>query len=169
MPTRPSRKAKRERVVRLGLSLEPELLRRLDTWVRRRNSPSRSDAVRFLVRKEIAEEGLDDPEADAVGSVTLLYRHDDPNVLRRLTAAEHRWGEHVRSSTHVHLHGGACVESLILFGTRREIEAAAEDLRGVKGILQGRFETLTPAVAGGVTEHEHPHPHGRTSGRAASR
>ncbi|HXQ93668.1 MAG TPA: ribbon-helix-helix protein, CopG family, partial [Thermoplasmata archaeon] len=159
----------RERVVRLGLSLEPELLRRLDTWVRRRNSPSRSDAVRFLVRKEIAEEGLDDPEADAVGSVTLLYRHDDPNVLRRLTAAEHRWGEHVRSSTHVHLHGGACVESLILFGTRREIEAAAEDLRGVKGILQRRFETLTPAVAGGVTEHEHPHPHGRTSGRAASR
>ncbi len=161
-------KPKGDHVVRLGLSLEPELLARLDEWVRRRNSPSRSDAVRFLVRKELAEKGLDDPEADAVGSVTLLYRHDDANVLRRLTAAEHRWGDHVRSSTHVHLHGGACVESLILFGSRREIEAAAEDLRGVKGILQGVFETLTPAVAGGVTDHAHPHSHRRSRGSPAA-
>ncbi|MCI4361130.1 MAG: ribbon-helix-helix protein, CopG family [Thermoplasmata archaeon] len=144
-------------VVRLGISLEPELRASLDRWVRSRNSVSRSEAVRFLVRKELAEKGLADPDADAVGSVVLLYRHDDPNVLRRLTAAEHRWGEHVRSSTHVHLHGGACVESLILFGSRREVEAAAEDLRGVKGILQGRFETLTPSVAGGGTDHAHPH------------
>ncbi|MCI4340647.1 MAG: ribbon-helix-helix protein, CopG family, partial [Thermoplasmata archaeon] len=102
-------------VVRLGISLEPELRDSLDRWVRARNSMSRSEAVRYLVRKELAEKGLEDPEADAVGNVVLLYRHDDANVLRRLTAAEHRWGAHVRSSTHVHLHGGACVESLILF------------------------------------------------------
>jgi CopG family nickel-responsive transcriptional regulator len=147
----------KKRVVRLGISLEPALLESLDRWVRSRNSPSRSDAVRFLVRKELAEKGLEDPSADAVGTVTLLFRHDDPNVLQRLTAAEHRWGAHVRSSTHVHLSGGACVEVLILVGRRSEIEAASEDLRGVKGILQGRFDTITPAVAGGRTGHHHPH------------
>jgi CopG family nickel-responsive transcriptional regulator len=147
----------RKGVVRLGISIDPELLRSLDAWVRARNSGSRSDAVRFLVRKELAEKGIEDPDADAVGTVTLLYRHDDPNVLSRLTAAEHRWGNHVRSSTHIHLRHGACVETLLLVGKRREIERAAEDLRGVKGILQGRFETITPAVAGGHTDHEHPH------------
>jgi metal-responsive CopG/Arc/MetJ family transcriptional regulator len=69
-----------KRVVRLGISLEPELRESLDRWVRSRNSMSRSEAVRFLVRKELAEKGLADPDADAVGSVTLLYRHDDPNA-----------------------------------------------------------------------------------------
>ncbi|MCI4331065.1 MAG: nickel-responsive transcriptional regulator NikR [Thermoplasmata archaeon] len=146
-----------EGVVRLGISLEPELLGSLDRWVKERNSPSRSEAVRFLVRKELAEKGLEDPEADAVGTVTLLYRHDAPMVLRRLAAAQHRWGTHIQSSTHLHLRGEACVEVLLLVGKRREIEEAAEDIRGVKGILQGRFTTMTPGIAGAATGHQHPH------------
>jgi len=144
-------------VVRVGVSLEPELLRILDAWVRGRNSPSRSDAIRFLIRKELATRTLEDPNADALGAVALLYRHDAPNVLRRLTAAEHRWGDHVRSTTHVHLEGDACAEVILLLGRRREIERAAEDLRGVKGVRDGGWLVTSPAVAGGRTGHHHPH------------
>ncbi|MFI5413613.1 MAG: CopG family ribbon-helix-helix protein, partial [Candidatus Lutacidiplasmatales archaeon] len=38
--------------MRVGVSLEPELLHLLDRWVSERNSPSRSDAIRSLIRKE---------------------------------------------------------------------------------------------------------------------
>jgi len=145
------------RVVRLSLSLEPELLEALDRWVRERNSPSRSDAVRFLVRKELSEADAADPNADAVGTVMVLYRHTTPNVLRRLTAAQHRWGRHIQFSTHVHLRGDACVEVIVLAGKRGEVRAAAEDLRGVKGILQGDFLLGAPATIGGATGHTHPH------------
>ena len=150
----------RGRVVRLGISLEPPLLAALDGWVRRRNSPSRSEAIRFLVRKELTETELGDPTADAIGTVLLLYRHTSPNVQRRLTAAQHRWGGHIHSSTHVHLQGDACLEVLVLTGRRSEVEAAAEDLRGVKGIRQGDYLITTPQIAGGRTGHHHPHPHG---------
>jgi CopG family transcriptional regulator, nickel-responsive regulator len=146
-----------QKVVRVGVSLEPELLALLDRWVRERNSPSRSDAVRALIRKEVSERTLTDPEADALGVVALLFRHDAPNVLERLTSAEHRWGDHVRSTTHVHLEGDACAEVVVLLGRRREIAAAAEDLRGVKGILEGDWLATTPALAGGRTGHHHPH------------
>lgn len=145
------------RVVRVGVSLEPELLTLLDRWVHQRNSPSRSDAIRSLIRKERSNLTLADPNSDALGVVALLYRHDAPNVLRRLTAAEHRWGEHVRSTTHVHLEGDACAEVVLLLGRRREIERAAEDLRGVKGVLDGGWLVTAPAVAGGRTGHHHPH------------
>lgn len=145
------------RVVRIGVSLEPELLHLLDQWVDERNSPSRSDAIRSLIRKERSSLTLADPNADALGVVALLYRHDAPNVLRRLTAAEHRWGEHVRSTTHVHLEGDACAEVVMLLGRRREIEKAAEDLRGVKGVLDGGWLVTSPAIAGGRTGHHHPH------------
>jgi CopG family transcriptional regulator, nickel-responsive regulator len=145
------------RVVRLGISLEPALLGLLDRWVAERNSPSRSDAIRALIRKELSDRTLADPDADALGVVTLLYRHEAPNVLRRLTAAEHRWGEHVRSTTHVHLEGDACAEVVVLFGRRREVDRAAQDLRGVKGVLESGALVATPAVAGGRTGHRHPH------------
>ena len=145
------------KVVRTGVSLEPALLALLDRWVAERNSPSRSDALRALIRKELADRTLSDPESDALGVVALLYRHDTPNVLGRLTAAEHRWGEHIRSTTHVHLEGDACAEVVLLLGRRREVEKAAEDLRGVKGVLGGDWLVTAPAVAGGRTGHRHPH------------
>lgn len=145
------------KVVRTAVSLEPELLALLDGWVAERNCPSRSEAIRALIRKELADRTLTDPNSDALGVVALLYRHDTPNVLRRLTAAEHRWGEHVRSTTHVHLEGDACAEVVLLLGRRREIETAAEDLRGVKGVRDGGWLVTAPAVAGGRTGHHHPH------------
>ena len=144
-------------MVRTGVSLEPSLLALLDRWVEERNSPSRSDAIRALIRKELANRTLSDPDSDALGVVALLYRHDAPNVLRRLTAAEHRWGDHIRSTTHVHLEGDACAEVVLLLGRRLEIEKAAEDLRGVKGVLDGGWLVTAPAVAGGRTGHHHPH------------
>lgn len=145
------------KVVRLGVSLEPELVAHLDRWVDRRNSPNRSDAIRSLIRRHLSDRALSDPDADALGVVALLYRHDAPNVLRRLAAAEHRWGEHVRSTTHVHLEGDACAEVVVLIGRRTEIEAVAEDLRGVKGVLEGEWLITAPSVAGGRTGHHHPH------------
>jgi CopG family transcriptional regulator, nickel-responsive regulator len=145
------------KVVRVGVSLEPALLSLLDRWVAERNSPSRSDALRALIRKELADQTLKDPESDALGVVTLLYRHDTPNVMQRLTAAEHRWGEHVRSTSHVHLEGEACAEIVVLLGRRSEVEAAAQDLGGVRGILEAESLVTSPGVAGGRTGHQHPH------------
>lgn len=149
--------ARRSRVVRSGISLEPELLATLDRWVSQRNSGSRSEAIRALIRRELARESLAFDDADAVGTVTLLFRHDAPGVLQRLTAAEHRWGEHIRSSTHVHLEGDACIEVLLLLGRNQELAAAATDLCGVRGLAWSDFAIGCPRLAGGSTGHEHPH------------
>lgn len=151
---RPHREG-REYVVRLGVSLEPSLLVALDRWVRARNSPSRSDAIRFLVRKELADTESLDPNADALGTVMVLYRHTTPNVLRRLTAAQHHWGRHVRFATHVHLDGEECLEVVVLAGKRSEVRAAAEDIRGVKGVLQGDYLIGAPGAIGEATGHNH--------------
>ncbi len=145
------------RVVRLGISIEPTLLGHLDRWVRQRNSASRSEALRAIIRKELTREELSDPQADAVACVTLLYRHDAPRVLRRLAAAQHRWGDHIRFSGHIHLQGNSCMEVIALVGKRQEIIRAAEDLRGVKGVAVGDYSLTSPAVIGGKTGHRHPH------------
>jgi CopG family nickel-responsive transcriptional regulator len=146
-----------KRVARTTVSLEPELLARLDQWVHRRASRNRSEALRAIIRAELGRTTIRDPEADAVATVTLLYRHDAPGLLERLTSAEHRWGDHLRSSTHIHLKGGACVEILLLTGKGREVVSAAEDLRGIRGIALGEYILSSPRAAGGATGHRHPH------------
>ena len=149
---------RRSNVARFAISLDRDLATRLDRWVAQRNSTSRSEAIRFLVDRELAESMLrSDPDADTLAVVLLLYRHDAPNVLRRLASAQHRWGDHVRSSTHVHLPGDACAEIIVLLGKRREIERAAVDLRGVKGVREGRSMLTSPSLAGGRSGHRHPH------------
>ncbi|MCI4363936.1 MAG: nickel-responsive transcriptional regulator NikR [Thermoplasmata archaeon] len=158
-----------ERVVRTAVSLEPSVLAALDRWVRQRNSASRSEAVRFLVRKELSEGRLGEPDSDAVGTVMVLYDHRSPTVQRRLTAAQHRWGEHIRSSSHVHLEGGVCLEVMVMVGQRKELERAAEDLRGVKGVSQGDYLLATPGIAGGHSGHRHPHAHSRNARRRGIR
>lgn len=163
-----NRRKRKEYVARIGVSLEPGLLRLLDSWVRERNSPSRSDAIRTLIRKELSEQALGNPEADSVATVTLLYRHDAPSVLRRLVAEEHRWGDHIRFSGHVHLHGDSCMEVLGMVGSRRELARAAEDLRGIRGIAFGDYSITSPSIVRGSTGHRHPHrKNGLENGRNA--
>jgi CopG family nickel-responsive transcriptional regulator len=155
---RPRRTAASPGVNRFAISMPADLAARLDKWVARRNSPSRSEAIRFLVDRELATEPVaSDPEADALAAVILLYRHDAPRLLERLTRAEHRWGEHIRSTSHVHLEGDACAETILLAGRRREVEEAVADLRGVKGIKEARAVFVFPSTAGGRTGHRHPH------------
>ncbi|MCI4338617.1 MAG: CopG family ribbon-helix-helix protein [Thermoplasmata archaeon] len=145
-------------VVRFAISLPPGLAHQLDAWVAGRNSRSRSDAIRFLVRRALAEDtSPGDPNSDALAAVLLLYRHSAPHLLERLTKAQHRWGEHVRSSVHVHLEGDACAELLLLTGRRGELERASADLRGVKGLRDARWVLALPSVAEGRTGHRHPH------------
>lgn len=151
-------RASKRSVVRTGVSLPPESLAALDRWAARRNAGNRSEAIRFLVRKELAESELEDPESDAVCAVLILYEHHRTGVQRRLTDAEHQWKDHIRSAAHVHLEGGVCVEILGLAGRRGELVKAAEDLRGVKGVSQGDYILADPKVAGGSTGHRHPHP-----------
>ncbi len=126
-------------VVRTGISLRPEELAQLDRWVELRNSASRSEAIRFLIRRMEAETVLSDSTTEASGCLLVLYNHRAPNVQRRLTEAQHRWGDRLRSSMHVHLRDDACLEVMVLIGPRGEIERAAEDLRGVKGIQAGQY------------------------------
>jgi CopG family nickel-responsive transcriptional regulator len=142
----PARRRPRGHVVRFAVSLEPELLDRLDHWVRARNSGSRSEAIRALIRKELTEEVLGDSEAPAVGAVLVLYRHDSPLVQKRLTVVEHRWGGRIRFSGHVHLKGEACMELIAVSGSRSEVLRIAEDLRGVKGVAFGDFSIGTPSI-----------------------
>jgi len=129
-------------VERIGVSLEKELLATFDAWIGRRGFPSRSEAIRDLVRRQISEERLSDPKAKAVAAVFLVYNHHSTRLMGMLTGLQHSHLLQTISSLHIHLDQHHCLEVIVLRGPVGEINRTAEHLISLKGVKLGRINLL---------------------------
>jgi metal-responsive CopG/Arc/MetJ family transcriptional regulator len=59
---------------RFGVSMDGELLERLDRLVKRKRYPNRSEAIRDLVRGALVEEEWDSPKDNAIGVAPSAQR-----------------------------------------------------------------------------------------------
>src|SRR4030042_3229490 len=64
---------KMSQIDRIGVSLEKELLDAFDGLIAKKGYPSRSEAIRDLVRQQISVERLSNPKAKAVAAGLLVY------------------------------------------------------------------------------------------------
>jgi CopG family nickel-responsive transcriptional regulator len=127
--------------VRFSVSMEPELLAGFEALLRK-TGWTRSKAIRDLVRNRLAESEIE--SGSAVGVLSYVYGHDQPELAHRLMHIQHEDHAVVVSSTHVHLDSRECLEVLILRGPAAELRELANRLLALKGVRQGRLN-LTPA------------------------
>jgi len=139
--------------VRFSVSMEPELLERFETLLRK-TGWSRSKAIRDLVRNRLAESELERGSGPAVGVLSYVYGHDQPDLAHRLMHLQHGSHAEVVSSTHVHLDRHECLEVLILRGPADKLRHLSDALLALKGVRQGHL-TLTPARCPLAREHKH--------------
>ncbi len=148
--------------VRFSVSMEPELLERLDELAG--TSRTRSKVVRDLLRAHLARTELSSGHNPAVGVLTYVYDHDQPDLARRLMDVQHDRHAEVVAATHVHLDRHECLEVLILRGTADRIQRLAEQLLGLRGVRQGRL-VLTPARCPLARTHHSARRNGKALGR----
>ncbi|MFO0663232.1 MAG: nickel-responsive transcriptional regulator NikR [Polyangiaceae bacterium] len=146
-------KSEKSELVRFGVAMEAGLLDQFDALVEARGS-TRSEALRDLVRAEIVKSHVE-RGVDAVASLTLVYNHASAEVSERLIEMQHELGERIRSTMHVHLSGGYCLEVIVLAGPSEVLKAAADRLLAVRGVKHGGIEIVTD-----ITKHKHLHAHG---------
>ena len=152
---RSTEKAPRDTAVRFGVAMPGDLLERFDLFVKRRGYTNRSEALRDLVRAELATEAWDRGE-HVVAAITVVYDHHIPGLTEKLVSIQHDSGGHVISTMHVHLDHSQCLEIIVAQGPARELEKMADELVRTRGVLVGR---IVPAVATQVPVHEHSHSH----------
>ena len=145
--------------VRFSVSMEPELLAGFEALLRK-TGWSRSKAIRDLVRNRLAESELE--SGSAVGVLSYVYGHDQPELARRLMQVQHDALAEIVSSTHVHLDRHECLEVLILRGPASQLRGLANQLLALKGVRQGNL-TLTPARCPLARAHQHERRHSRSS------
>jgi len=121
-------------LVRLSISLEESLLRRLDTMVATSGYDNRSEFVRDMVRDVMVQQEWDRDEV-VVGTMTLLYDHHTRGLTQRLVDIQHEHHDQVLASTHVHLEHDVCAEMLMLRGRAADLKRLTDRLRQQKGVL----------------------------------
>jgi len=127
---------------RIGISLDRELLVQFDALIARQGYQSRSEAIRDLVRRQLSQQRLDDPQAEAVAAVFLVYDHHAANLSEKLIAVQHSHLLHAISSLHVHLDEHDCLEIIVLRGQVGEINKVGENILSMKGVKLGRVNVV---------------------------
>lgn len=142
-------KSEHDGVVRFGVAMPGELLERFDRYVHRRGYTNRSEAIRDLVRAELASEAWDRGE-HVVAAITVVYDHHVPGLTEKLVSIQHDSVGHVISTMHVHLDHRQCLEIIVAQGPSRELEKMADELVRTRGVLVGR---IVPAAAMRLPSH----------------
>lgn len=144
-------------LVRFGVSMDDALAARFDRLMKQRGYRNRSEAIRDMVRRELVRRQWEDPDAEAVGTVTLVYDHHVRELSKRLIAMQHEHHELVVSTSHVHLTHEHCLEVLVVRGRARDVQHLADQLIASRGVLHGE---LVATATGKIFEgkgHRHAH------------
>jgi CopG family nickel-responsive transcriptional regulator len=129
-------------LVRTGLSLERELLKRFDAAINRKGYQNRSEAIRDLIREHLVEEAADENKV-IVGTLTMVYDHHQPNLSAKLIEAQHKAASKVLAATHVHLDHHHCLEVVILRGRSGEVKSLADRILSLRGVKHGQLTVTT--------------------------
>jgi CopG family nickel-responsive transcriptional regulator len=130
-------------VVRFGVSTDERLLGRFDDLIGRKGYVNRSEAVRDLIRNALVDDEWSEGDAEAVGTVTLVYDHHSTDLSDKLTEHQHSHHQEIISTLHIHLDAHNCLEVVVLRGSSREIKHIADGLIGTKGVKHGKFVAST--------------------------
>ena len=127
-------------LVRFTVAVTEGLLHDFDEYTARRGShANRSEAVRDLMREQMAGREVDDPDANVVGSITMVYDHHTPDLGSKLDDIQHHHLAQIVSTTHVHLDHHNCLEILAVRGRSSEVHDLADCLLGTKGVRHGKL------------------------------
>ncbi|NIA21641.1 MAG: nickel-responsive transcriptional regulator NikR, partial [Anaerolineaceae bacterium] len=94
-------------------------------------------------RRDLVRQEWENPNAETVGTLTLVYDHHVRELGRRLVDLQHRHHEMVVSATHVHLTHDYCLEVLVVRGRARQVARLADQLIAVRGVLHGELVATT--------------------------
>lgn len=120
-------------LVRISMSLEKGLLQRFDQHVSREGFPTRSEAIKALMRHNLVEQEWTENRMVA-GAITIVYDHHRRGLAKKITDVQHDFGVVIVSTQHVHLNHSDCLEIVVVKGKAAHIRKLVAALKSVKGV-----------------------------------
>jgi CopG family transcriptional regulator, nickel-responsive regulator len=121
-------------LVRVGISLPDDLLRRFDRRIAVHGYTNRSEAIRDMIRERLVADEWSDDSDEVAGTFTLVYDHHQGELVSRILGIQHDHENAVVSTLHVHLDHDNCLEVLVLRGPAPRLRALTDELRALRGV-----------------------------------
>ena len=130
-------------LIRFGVSIEPDLLRKFDKHIENEGYKNRSEAIRDLIRRTLITKQHYDPDSNAIGTLTMVYDHHTGNITNKLLEIQHDHTSEILTTTHIHIDHDNCLEILVLKGKTKHIQRLADQIKSLKGIKHGDLVMTT--------------------------
>jgi len=123
------------KIVRVGVTFPPDLLREFDEITSKMGYESRSKAIQDAVRLYVSEKKwLREENADQTGVLLMVYDHEVRGLERELTETQHHHGQLISSTLHIHLSERDCLEAIAVKGKASEIRHLSNELTTKRGV-----------------------------------
>jgi len=127
------------KIVRVGVTFPPELLKDLDETIEEMGYESRSKAIQDAVTSFVTEQRLlRKQNGKKAGVLVMVYDHDVKGLEDELIEAQHHHRNIINSVLHVHLSDKECLEAVAVKGEAEDIRKLAQELATKKGVKQVR-------------------------------
>lgn len=132
-------------MARIGVSLPENLLERFDEIITKRGYSSRSEGIRDAIRGYIRYYAwMSEVEGERVGTISLVYDHNQRGLVNSLLEIEHEFSGMIRSSIHMHINHDMCLEVLMVRGEGRDVKAVTEKIMTLRGVKHVKLTTIIP-------------------------
>jgi CopG family nickel-responsive transcriptional regulator len=128
---------------RLTISLDNQLSRQLDDYIRAHGYTNRSEAMRDLIREQLETARLKKgDEGDCVATLSYIYSHHESDLAARITSVQHDHHDLTLSSLHVHMDHDNCLEVVILRGAINSVKNFANRVTATRGVRHGKLHMI---------------------------
>ncbi|MDR1116057.1 MAG: nickel-responsive transcriptional regulator NikR [Tannerella sp.] len=123
---------------RFGVSLEEDILDALDKFVKDNGFANRSQAIRFLVEKNIAERKWQCGNIVA-GTVIIMYNQSKREIARKIAEIQQQYQDVILSSSQYYLNEDFCLHLATVTGVAHRLTELSDRLITIKGIKHGKL------------------------------
>ena len=133
------------KIVRVGVTFPPKLLKDLDETIEEMGYASRSKAIQDAVTYFVTEQRiLHKQKGKKAGVLVMVYDHDVKGLEDELIEAQHHHRSVINSVLHIHLSDKECLEAVAVKGDVEDIRHLAQELATRKGVKQVRSTIVSP-------------------------
>ena len=133
-----------DKVTRIGVSLEPELLKAFDESISKKGYVSRSEALRDLVRDSLAENSWKNDDTEMVGVLIVVIDLRVTNVLEKVDAIYRNHSSVFMYSSSVPVDNFSKMDVITACGKLHDLRDLLADVISIKGVLRGKLASITP-------------------------
>lgn len=145
---------------RISVSLDESLVAQFEQFLQAKGYSNRSEAIRDLIREKLeAERAEHSAESYCVGTLTYVYNHEERELARRLTLAQHAHHDLSVSTLHVHLDHDNCLETVVLKGVVEQVQAFANSITSQPGVRHGQLNIIPVDMDSDAHRHGAEHTH----------